>query len=181
MKVLPTALPGVLLVEPDVFRDPRGHFLETFHGRKYSEAGVPGTFVQDNESLSSRGTVRGLHLQLTKPQGKLIRAMRGEIIDVAVDVSRGSPSFGRWVAAVLSGENFRQLWVPPGFAHGFSVLSETAQVAYKCTDFYDPADEIGILYSDPALGIDWKVSEPFLSKKDAAYPTLAQSPRLPDY
>lgn len=181
MKVLPTALPGVLLFEPPAFRDPRGYFIETWHHRKYAEAGLPAQFVQDNESFSSRGTVRGLHLQLTKPQGKLVRALRGEILDVAVDVRRGSPTFGRWVAAVLSAENFRQLWAPPGFAHGFSVLSEVAQVAYKCTDFYDPADEIGILYSDPALGIDWKVPEPVLSKKDAKYPTLAQVPRLPDF
>ncbi|MBI3299350.1 MAG: dTDP-4-dehydrorhamnose 3,5-epimerase [Elusimicrobia bacterium] len=181
MKVHPTTLPGVLIVEPSVHRDPRGYFFESWHAKKGGALGLPDVFVQDNESLSARGTVRGLHAQLAKPQGKLVRIIEGTVLDVAVDIRRGSPTFGRWVAAELSGENFRQLYIPPGFAHGFSVLSETARMAYKCTDFYDPADEIGILWSDPALGIDWRVTEPTLSKKDAVYPTLALAPALPVY
>ena len=181
MNVLPTALPGVLIVEPQVWRDPRGYFFESFHARKADVKGLPREFVQDNESFSQRGTVRGLHSQLTKPQGKLVRILTGAVLDVAVDIRRGSPTFGRWVAVELSEENFRQLYIPPGFAHGFSVLSETAKMAYKCTDFYDAADEIGVLWSDPALGIDWRVKDPVLSKKDAVYPTLAQAPKLPDY
>ena len=181
MNVLPTALPGVLIVEPQVWRDPRGYFFESFHARKADAKGLPREFVQDNESFSQRGPVRGLHSQLNKPQGKLVRILAGAVLDVAVDVRRGSPTFGRWVAVELSAENFRQLYIPPGFAHGFSVLSETAKMAYKCTDFYDAADEIGVLWSDPALGIDWRVKDPVLSKKDAVYPTLAQAPKLPDY
>ncbi|MDE2292553.1 MAG: dTDP-4-dehydrorhamnose 3,5-epimerase [Elusimicrobia bacterium] len=181
MKALPTALPGVLLLEPQVHRDGRGYFLETWHQKKGAALGLPEAFVQDNESRSARGTVRGLHAQLAKPQGKLVRVLSGEVLDVAVDIRRGSPTFGRWVSAVLSAENFRQLYIPPGFAHGFSVLSESAQFAYKCTDFYDPADEIGVLWNDPALGIDWRVAEPVVSKKDAAYPTLDRAPRLPEY
>ncbi|TPW18916.1 MAG: dTDP-4-dehydrorhamnose 3,5-epimerase [Elusimicrobia bacterium] len=181
MNVLPTALPGVLIVEPQVWRDPRGYFLESFHARKAAAKGLPESFVQDNESYSQRGTVRGLHSQLTKPQGKLVRILAGVVLDVAVDIRRGSPTFGRWVAVELSEENFRQLYIPPGFAHGFSVLSETAKMAYKCTDFYDASDEIGILWSDPALAIDWRVADPVLSKKDAVYPTLAQAPKLPEF
>lgn len=181
MNVLPTALPGVLIVEPKVWRDDRGYFFEVYHAKKGREKGLPYEFVQDNESFSQRGTLRGLHAQLTKPQGKLVRVIEGAVLDVAVDIRRGSPTFGRWVAVELSAENFRQLYVPPGFAHGFSVLSETAKMGYKCTDFYDPSDEIGILWSDPALGIDWRVKDPVLSKKDAVYPTLAQAPKLPDY
>lgn len=181
MNVLPTALPGVLIVEPQVWRDPRGYFFESFHAKKAAEKGLPASFVQDNESFSQRGTVRGLHAQVTKPQGKLVRVLQGAVLDVAVDIRRGSPTFGRWVAVELSAENFRQLYVPQGFAHGFSVLSETAKIAYKCTDFYAPEDEIGILWNDPALGIDWRVSGPVLSKKDAVYPTLAQAPKLPVY
>lgn len=181
MNVLPTAIPGVLIVEPKVFRDARGYFVETWHREKGAAAGLPQTFVQDNESFSQKGVLRGLHCQLTKPQGKLVRVSRGEVLDVAVDIRRGSPTFGRWTAALLSSENFRQLYVPPGFAHGFSVLSETAQVNYKCTELYDPADEIGIAWNDPGLAIDWRVKDPVVSPKDAAYPTLAGSPRLPDY
>ncbi|MFH1724234.1 MAG: dTDP-4-dehydrorhamnose 3,5-epimerase [Elusimicrobiota bacterium] len=182
MNFVPTDLPGVLVVEPDVFRDARGFFLETYHESKYREGGIPGPFVQDNQSRSVKGTLRGLHLQRTKPQGKLVRAIEGEIFDVAVDIRRGSPSFANWVGVVLSAENFKQLYVPPGFAHGFCVLSETAQFAYKCTDFYDPSDEKGIIWNDGAIAIDWPLREPLLSAKDGSYPTLSEIEReLPVY
>jgi len=174
MRILNTDLPGVLLIEPDVFRDPRGHFLETFHERKYREGGIAHPFVQDNQSRSNRGTLRGLHAQLQRPQGKLIRALQGEIFDVAVDIRPGSPTFGKWTGAKLSGDDFRQMFIPPGFAHGFCVLSETADVAYKCTDFYDRADEIGLRWNDPTVGIAWPIRDPLLSEKDAALPTLSQ-------
>jgi dTDP-4-dehydrorhamnose 3,5-epimerase len=174
MRLLNTDLPGVLLIEPDVFRDARGHFLETFHERKYREAGIPHSFVQDNQSRSARGTLRGLHGQLRHPQGKLIRALQGEIFDVAVDIRPGSPTFGKWTGAKLSADDFRQMFVPPGFAHGFCVLSDFAEVAYKCTDFYDRSDEIGLLWNDPAVGIAWPIRDPLLSDKDAALPTLSE-------
>jgi dTDP-4-dehydrorhamnose 3,5-epimerase len=167
-------LPGVILIEPDVFRDARGYFLETYHATKYVDGGLPGTFVQDNHSRSVRHTLRGLHLQVRKPQGKLVRVVSGEIWDVAVDVRPESATFGRWVAEVLSGDNFRQLYVPPGHAHGFCVLSDEAHVEYKCTDVYDPADEIGIAYNDPTIAIDWPVSAPLLSSRDAANRPLAE-------
>ena len=178
MKFQPTAIPDVILVEPAVFRDDRGFFLETYHQKKYADGGIPGTpglFVQDNHSYSTRGTLRGLHAQLRQPQGKLVRAVQGEIFDVAVDIRPDSPTFGQWVGEILSGENFRQLWVPPGFAHGFCVLSETAHVQYKCTDFYVREDEIGIVWNDPGIGahgIDWPLDEPLLSPKDRDAPTL---------
>ena len=161
-----TDLPGVIVVEPDVYRDGRGFFLETYHAEKYLAGGIAGPFVQDNQSESVGGTVRGLHLQLRRPQGKLVRAIQGEIFDVAVDVRVGSPTFGRWVGVTISAGDFRQCYVPPGFAHGFCVLSPTAQVEYKCTDLYDPETEIGIAWDDPALGISWPVREPFLSGRD---------------
>ena len=170
MKFLQTDLPGVMVVEPDVHRDARGFFLETFHARRYRESGIPYDFVQDNHSRSVRATLRGLHAQRTRPQGKLVRALRGEIFDVAVDIRPGSKTFGRWTAAVLSEENFRQMFVPPGFAHGFCVLSDVAEVEYKCTDFYDRSDEIGVLWN--SAGIEWPVKEPLLSAKDAALPRL---------
>jgi dTDP-4-dehydrorhamnose 3,5-epimerase len=159
-----------MVVEPDVFRDERGFFLETFHAGKYRQGGIPYQFVQDNHSLSRRGTLRGLHAQRLRPQGKLVRAISGEIFDVAVDIRKGSPTFGKWMGATLSAENFRQIFVPPGFAHGFCVLSETAEVEYKCTDFYDGSDEIGLLWN--SAGIDWPLKEPLLSAKDAALPRL---------
>jgi dTDP-4-dehydrorhamnose 3,5-epimerase len=174
MRFLETDLPGVLLIEPDVFRDPRGFFLETFHERKYREGGIPYSFVQDNQSRSGRGTLRGLHAQLRRPQGKLIRALNGEIFDVAVDIRPGSPTFGRWTGATLSADNFRQMFIPPGFAHGFCVLSEVADVFYKCTDFYDRSDEIGFRWNDPAVGISWPIKDPLLSEKDAVLPTLSE-------
>ena len=174
MKVLPTELPGVVLIEPVVYRDQRGFFLETYHAGKYHAAGVEGVFVQDNHSHSVRGTVRGLHAQLRHPQGKLVRVLRGEIFDVAVDIRRGSPTFRRWVGAKLSAESFLQIYVPPGFAHGFCVLSETAEIEYKCTELYDPTDEFGILWNDPELGIAWPVREPVLSERDRTAPRLAE-------
>ena len=180
MKFEATSLPGVVLVEPDVFRDNRGFFLETYHARKYADGGVPGPFVQDNHSHSVRGTLRGLHAQLERPQGKLVRAVAGEMYDVAVDIRRGSPTFGRWYGVRLSGDNFRQLYVPPGFAHGFCVLSETVHVEYKCTDFYDRADEITICWNDPAIGVAWPVEQPTISDKDRKAPRLAEmGDRLP--
>ena len=172
MKFQPTAIPDVILVEPAVFPDDRGFFLETYHQKKYADGGIPGLFVQDNHSYSIRGTLRGLHAQLRQPQGKLVRAVQGEIFDVAVDIRPDSPTFGQWVGEILSGENFRQLWVPPGFAHGFCVLSETAHVQYKCTDFYVRDDEVGIVWNDPGIGIDWPLAEPLLSPKDRDAPTL---------
>ena len=172
MKFVQTLLPGVVIVEPDVFRDARGFFLETFHAARYREGGIQYDFVQDNHSRSVRGTLRGLHAQRRRPQGKLVRVVQGEIFDVAVDIRPRSPTFGRWEGARLSAENFRQIFVPPGFAHGFSVLSETAEVEYKCTDFYDPKDEIGARWD--SAGIDWPIERPLLSPKDAALPTLAE-------
>ena len=172
MKFTPTALPDVIVVEPDVHRDARGFFLETYHREKYAAGGITATFVQDNHSRSVRGTLRGLHAQLVKAQGKLIRVVEGEIHDVAVDIRRGSPTFGRSVGMRLTGEDFRQLWIPPGFAHGFCVLSEIAHVEYKCTELYDPAHEISILWNDPDLAIDWPIREPVVSAKDSRAPRL---------
>ena len=174
MQFRETGLPGVVLIEPDVHQDARGFFLETWHQQKYAEAGIAGQFVQDNHSHSSRGTLRGLHAQLRRPQGKLVRAVEGEMFDVAVDIRRGSPSFGRWVGFVLSGSNFRQLWIPPGFAHGFCVLSERVHVEYKCTEFYDREDEIAIAWNDVQIGIEWPVRDPILSKRDASARPLAE-------
>jgi dTDP-4-dehydrorhamnose 3,5-epimerase len=182
MKFLPTAIPEVILIEPDVHRDERGFFLESFHQEKYAAGGIPGPFVQDNHSHSLRGTLRGLHAQTKRPQGKLVRAVLGEMFDVAVDVRRGSPTFGRWVGAVLSGENFRQLYIPEGFVHGFCVLSERVDVEYKCTDFYLPGDEFAVAWNDPSVGIAWPVAEPILSAKDRAAPWLSTLlDRLPTY
>jgi len=180
VRVVATAIPGVLVVEPDVHADGRGFFLETYHADRYRAHGIDGPFVQDNHSRSARGTLRGLHLQLARPQGKLVRVIEGEIYDVAVDVRRGSPTFGRFVGLTLTAENFRQCYVPPGFAHGFCVVSPVAQVEYKCTDIYDPASEIGIAWNDPAIGIPWPVEEPLLSARDARHPPLAEvRDRLP--
>jgi dTDP-4-dehydrorhamnose 3,5-epimerase len=165
MNFLATDLPGVIVVEPDVFRDARGFFLETFHQRKYAEGGIDARFVQTNHSRSVKGTLRGLHAQRTRPQGKLVRAVRGEVWDVAVDIRTG-----RHAGALLSEDNFRQLWVPAGYLHGFVVVSDVAEIEYACTDLYDRADEIGALWN--SAGIDWPVREPLLSPKDAALPTL---------
>jgi dTDP-4-dehydrorhamnose 3,5-epimerase len=172
MRFLSTALPGVLIVEPDVHRDQRGFFLETYHEQKYREGGINVTFVQDNHSRSVRGTLRGMHAQRRRPQGKLVRVIEGEIFDVAVDIRRASPTFGRWVGVTLSAENFRQCYIPPGFAHGFCVTSESAQVEYKCTALYDPTDEIAFLWNDPAVGIRWPNAHPLLSARDRTAPLL---------
>ena len=174
MKVVATDLPGVVIVEPDVHRDARGFFLEAYHQRKFAEAGIPGPFVQDNHSYSVQGTLRGLHAQRIRPQGKLVRAVVGEMFDVAVDVRRGSPTFGKWVGVALSGENFRQIYIPPGFVHGFCVLSERLHVEYKCTDFYEAGDEMTVAWNDPEIGIRWPVTSPVLSAKDAGAPRLAE-------
>ena len=172
-------LPEVILVEPDVHRDPRGFFLETYHLDKYRAGGVPGPFVQDNHSRSVQGTLRGLHAQRRRPQGKLVRAVEGEMFDVAVDIRRDSATFGRWVAVRLSGENFHQLYVPPGFAHGFCVLSPVVHVEYKCTELYDPADEIGVAWNDPDVAIGWPVRDPIVSEKDRRLPRLQDLQGLP--
>jgi len=167
-----TDLPGVIILEPDVYSDSRGLFYESFHTEKYRTFGIPGPFVQDNFSVSIGRAIRGLHLQLKRPQGKLIRVLRGTIRDVAVDVRRGSPMFGRWLSIDLSADSYQQVYVPAGFAHGFSVLSDGAEVEYKCTTQYDAADEIGIAWNDPELNIDWGVKSPLLSERDAAHGTL---------
>jgi dTDP-4-dehydrorhamnose 3,5-epimerase len=183
VRFVATDIPGVIVVEPDVFRDARGFFLETYHADKFRAHGLTATFVQDNHSRSAGDTVRGLHLQVRHSQGKLIRVIEGAIFDVAVDVRRGSPTFGRWVGVTLSAENFKLCYVPPGFAHGFSVVSGVAQVEYKCTDLYDPTSEVGIAWDDPALGIPWPVTAtPILSERDRANPPLsAVIDRLPLY
>jgi dTDP-4-dehydrorhamnose 3,5-epimerase len=173
VRIVPTDLPGVLIVEPDVHADGRGFFVETYHAERYLQHGIDGMFVQDNHSRSVAGTLRGLHLQVRRPQGKLVRVIEGEVYDVSVDVRRGSPAFGRWVAVTLTAESFRQVYVPPGFAHGFCVVSPIAQVEYKCTDFYDPAGEIGIAWNDPGLAIPWPVRAPLLSPRDRLHPILA--------
>jgi dTDP-4-dehydrorhamnose 3,5-epimerase len=157
-----------------VHRDARGFFLETYHQRKYAAGGIAATFVQDNHSRSGRGTLRGLHAQVKRPQGKLIRVVEGEIYDLALDIRRGLPTFGRWVGMRISGDDFRQLWIPPGFAHGFCVLSEVAHVEYKCTETYDPADEISILWNDPDLAIAWPIRDPVVSAKDSRAPRLRE-------
>jgi dTDP-4-dehydrorhamnose 3,5-epimerase len=182
MRVLPADIPEVLLIEPDVHPDPRGFFLETYHADRYAGHGIRGPFVQDNHSRSVHGTVRGLHLQITRPQAKLIRVIAGEIFDVAVDVRRGSPTFGRWVGVNLTAESFRQYYIPEGFAHGFSVLSPFAEIEYKCSDVYDPAGQLGIAWNDPTLNIPWGVDGPVLSPRDLANPYLAAvADRLPMY
>ena len=173
MRVEQTSIPGVLIIEPDVHRDGRGYFVETYRADKYLQAGIADAFVQDNQSRSAGGILRGLHLQLKQPQGKLIRVIEGEIYDIAVDVRRGSATFGQWLAVTLSGENFRQCYIPPGFAHGFYVVSAVADVEYKCTDVYDPTGELGIAWNDPVLAIPWPNPAPILSARDQNHPTLA--------
>lgn len=181
MIVRPTPLPGVLLIEPRVFPDARGSFVETFHAQRYADAGVPGPFVQDNRSVSRRGTLRGLHAQRARPQGKLVGVVVGEIHDVVVDLRPDSPAYGRWYGVTLRADPYVQLFVPPGFAHGFCVLSATATVDYKVTAPYDPADEVRIAWDDPDLAIAWPVAAPDLSEKDRAAPRLVDAgyPRPP--
>jgi len=167
MKISHSKLKGCVIIEPRVFGDERGFFLETFQAVRYEEeAGIDLPFVQDNHSRSARGVLRGLHFQKTKPQGKLVRVVRGEVYDVAVDIRKGSATFGEWEGVILSEDNKKQFWVPPGFAHGFVVLSATADFEYKCTDYYDPSDECSILWNDPDLDIPWPIANPALSTKD---------------
>lgn len=174
MKILNTKLKDCLIIEPKVFGDDRGFFLETFQAERYSTlAGINLPFVQDNYSRSSKGVLRGLHFQKTNPQGKLVRVVKGAVYDVAVDIRHRSPTFGQWEAVVLSEENKTQFWVPPGFAHGFVVLSDTADFEYKCTDYYEPSDEGSILWNDPDLNIPWPIDHPKLSEKDAGAQKLA--------
>lgn len=183
MNVLTTELEGVLIFEPRHFPDDRGFFMETYNAIRYDQAGLTETFTQDNHSQSTRGVIRGLHYQLEHPQGKFLYVVRGEIFDVAVDIRQGSPTFGHWTGIHLSADNKRQFYIPTGFAHGFSVLSEHADVIYKCTNVYHPGDEYGVHYADSALKIDWKVDTPAVSEKDLLLPTLDQIPseHLPIY
>ena len=183
MKVSTTALPDVLIIEPKIFEDRRGFFMETYHQKRYEQFKIDCNFVQDNFSHSVHGILRGLHYQLHYPQAKLIQVIHGAIFDVAVDIRQGSPTFGKWIGVNITDENRQQIFIPKGFAHGFCVLSETADVLYKCTDFYAPDDEGGILWSDQSIGIDWPVTDPMLSDKDSKYSCLEDvSPeRLPVY
>ena len=182
MQVATCALREVLLITPRVFADDRGFFLETHNERDFVAAGIAARFVQDNQSRSRRGVLRGLHYQLDHPQGKLVRVTRGKIFDVAADIRTGSPTFGKWVGVVLDDKQKQALWIPEGFAHGFCVLSDEADVAYKTTDFYTPSAEKGIRWNDPLLGIQWPVEDPILSEKDLKYPLLSPtSSDLPKY
>ena len=182
MEVRATPLDGVAVIEPRVFPDDRGFFLESYSRKRFAEAGIDIEFVQDNHSRSVGNTLRGLHAQLETPQAKLVRVLRGAIFDVVVDIRRSSPTFRRWFAIELTHENFRQLFVPVGFAHGFCVLSDFAEIEYKCSDFYDPASEMHLAWNDASIGIDWPVDEPILSEKDrCGKPLDAWSDRLPAY
>lgn len=183
MKIVNTSIEDVKIIEPKRFGDQRGYFFESWHEEKYNEAGITSRFVQDNCSMSRRGTIRGLHYQLTHPQAKLVQVLKGSVYDVAVDIRVGSPFFGQWVGVELSEENGRQLYIPEGFAHGFCVMSDEAIFSYKCSDYYMPEDEGGILWSDPGIGIEWPDVESVLSEKDQVYPCLAdvEPSRLPTY
>ncbi|MCU0613600.1 MAG: dTDP-4-dehydrorhamnose 3,5-epimerase [Desulfobacterales bacterium] len=177
MKINTTSIEGLLILEPDVFRDERGFFLETFHEQKYEELGIESNFVQDNLSLSSKGILRGLHFQYQKPQAKLVQVLLGEVYDVAVDIRQGSTTFGKYFGIMLSQDNLYQMFIPEGFAHGYCVVSETALFAYKCSEFYSPAYEGGLLWSDPDIGIEWPISDPLLSQKDSRLPCLSAFPK----
>lgn len=183
MKVIETALPGALVIEPRVFGDSRGFFYESYNAEAYRDAGIDRVFVQSNVSRSSRGVLRGLHYQWPRPQGKLVSVLEGEVYDVAVDIRRGSPSFGQWAAVVLSADNHRHFWIPEGFAHGFCVLSDTATFSYQCSEVYLPAHDAGVQWNDAALAIDWPISAPLLSDKDRKARPLAEidPERLPVY
>jgi dTDP-4-dehydrorhamnose 3,5-epimerase len=183
MKRIETTLKDAVILEPAVFGDQRGYFYESYNKEKYAELGIHADFVQSNVSRSARGVLRGLHYQWPNPQGKLVSVLEGEVYDVAVDIRRGSPTFGQWAGVMLTAENKRHFWVPEGFAHGFCVLSEFATFSYQCTALYDRVADAGIRWDDPAIGIDWPVSEPLLSEKDAKTPFLADVPaqRLPEY
>jgi dTDP-4-dehydrorhamnose 3,5-epimerase len=176
MQVTPTEIPDVLLIEPKVFGDERGYFFESFSASRYADAGLTALFVQDNVSRSAKGVLRGLHLQQPRPQGKLASVLEGEVFDVAADVRPGSPTFGKWVGCHLSASNKRQLWMPPGLAHGFCVLSNSAIFQYKSTDYYDPSLELSIAWNDPVLAIEWPIDAPKLSGKDAAAARLSEIP-----
>ncbi|MBU2539067.1 MAG: dTDP-4-dehydrorhamnose 3,5-epimerase [Proteobacteria bacterium] len=181
MRFFPTEIPEVLLIEPQVFGDSRGFFMETWHAAKFAAAGLDYNFVQDNHSMSVQGTLRGLHYQIRNPQGKLVRVISGEVFDVAVDLRKSSPFFGRWVGEILSAENKKMLWLPPGFAHGFYVLSPEAEFVYKCTELYAPEHECCIRWDDPGLGIVWPLltQAPLLSAKDLAGVSLAEAELYP--
>jgi dTDP-4-dehydrorhamnose 3,5-epimerase len=183
MNVKDTKLAGVLVLEPDVFSDDRGFFLETWNSGRYENAGIQGPFVQDNFSFSKRGVLRGLHFQYPQSQGKLIQVLSGGVVDVVVDIRKGSPTFGQWIGEELSDANHRQMYIPPGFAHGFCVMSDTAVFSYKCTDYYNPATENGIIWNDPDLNIDWPIKEPVLSPKDKEFSRLKdiRPDKLPDF
>lgn len=183
MNVIESNLPGVLIIEPQVFGDARGFFMESWHQARYEQAGLPARFVQDNVSYSARGTLRGLHFQNPNSQGKLVHVLQGEVFDVAVDIRVGSPTFGRWMGITLSGNNKRQVYLPEGFAHGFCVTSEYALLAYKCTNFYNPQAECSLLWNDPDIGIDWPIALPILSDRDKNAPRLKEMPphRLPKF
>ncbi len=184
MQVTPTNIPDVLIIEPDLFGDERGFFMESWHVDKYRELGIEATFVQDNHSRSRGGVLRGLHYQLKHPQGKLARVISGSVYDVAVDIRKGSPTFGQWVGVELSGDNHKQLYVPPGFAHGFCTLSESADFLYKCTDFYAPEDEHGIIWNDPDISIEWPGDDFIVSGKDSmngSFQEIMDMDLLPEY
>jgi len=183
MKRIETPLPGVCLIEPQVFNDARGFFFESYQERKFAELGIHDRFVQDNHARSRKDTLRGLHYQINRPQAKLCRVIQGEVLDVVVDVRKGSPHFGRHIKAALSAENMRQIYIPPGFAHGYLVLSETAEFLYKCSDFYFPECERGVIWNDAEIAIDWGVQAPVLSAKDLIHPPLSKIglSELPDY
>ena len=181
LDVIKTALPGVFMVQPRVFADDRGYFLETWNAPRFRDAGLPDIFVQDNQSRSRAGVLRGLHYQEPNAQGKLVRCTRGSIWDVAVDIRVGSPTFGKWIGVELNEDNKMMLWVPPGFALGFCAMTDDTDVLYKCTTLYDPRSERSILWNDPAIGIHWPIAEPKLSAKDAEAPTLSEATVLPRY
>lgn len=183
MQRVNTSLADVWELQPTVFRDARGFFIETYHQNRFDELGIHESFVQDNHSSSTKGTLRGLHYQLRRAQAKLCRVIEGEALDIAVDIRLGSPTFGKWAAVVLSAKKQNQIYVPAGFAHGFVALTESVQFLYKCSDFYDPSDEHGILWNDPNLAISWRVLDPLISDKDAKNRPLAEIPRefLPRY
>jgi dTDP-4-dehydrorhamnose 3,5-epimerase len=183
VKVVTTSLDGLLLIEPEVFRDSRGFFLEAYQRQRFHGAGIAASFVQDGHSRSRKGVLRGMHYQLRRPQGKLVYVVRGEIFDVAIDIRVGSPTFGQWYGTILSDENHHQVYVSPGFAHGFEVLSAYADVVYKCTDYYDPEDEGGVPWDDPAVGIEWPLPNPIVSQRDMEHRNLSDHDpeSLPQY
>jgi dTDP-4-dehydrorhamnose 3,5-epimerase len=173
MEIIKTSIPEVIVFIPPVFTDSRGYFLETYQQQKYAEAGISKAFVQDNQSYSTKNVLRGLHFQLRHPQAKLVRVTQGSVFDVAIDIRKNSPTFGKWHGEILSAENKKQMYIPENFAHGFCVLSDSAEFVYKCTDFYVPGDESGLIWNDPQLGIEWPIEQPILSDKDGLLPSLA--------